>query len=108
MVNISNDDLRLAAMFDPDETSNSQYPTTTQPPSDVKFDTGFGMQAGDVARGFADPGITQPPEHDLRNYRDRWNYPNKTDGQLMSEWDFRSQEQETKGFLTRNPNDRSR
>jgi hypothetical protein len=72
----------------------------------VRF-TGYGGNRDDLERGYIVPTITEDPAYDKRNYVDRWSDPShpyidqlNTDA-VQSDWEFRSRNRESRGFLTR-------
>lgn len=76
-------------------------------PSEVKHYVGFGATAGDIDRGYCDPGIREAPAYDLANYKDRFTQPKSPDednGNRQTDaddWQFRGRATKSKGFFTR-------
>jgi hypothetical protein len=73
----------------------------------VKYMAGFGADVEDLQRGFIAPTIREDPAYDKANYRERSSLPMKTDedfnntGVLDEDWEFRTRNRRSRGFLTR-------
>lgn len=82
--------------------------------SGAKYETGYGCDMADVARGYSAPGVTQDPAYDLANYKDRYSEPKVSDlvgsdsDGVSSDWEFRSRNRRSQGFLTRSRYDTNR
>lgn len=80
-----------------------QYTT----PADVKMFAGYGATEEDLKRGFIEPAITDHPKYDAANYKQRWTIPSQSDldggaqVDVPSDWEFRSKDLVSHGFLTR-------
>ncbi len=78
-----------------------------QPPADVRFFAGYGADVSDLKRGWDVPLITENPAYDLSNYKDRSSLPRQPDvtpgnvEAMADDYEFRSRNRRTKGFLTR-------
>lgn len=72
-----------------------------------KVFTGYGADEADLRRGFIAPAIRELPEYDKANYVDRYSSPKVPDedfgnsGILGADYEFRSKDRVSKGFLTR-------
>jgi len=84
-------------------TSETQFPN---PKGMVHFN-GFGMDDADYARGFCDPEIKELPNYDKANYHQRYSQPKLPDEDqgnrevMEKDFEFRTKDLESKGFLTR-------
>jgi hypothetical protein len=76
-------------------------------PEGLKRFSGFGATEEDLRRGFVDPQITTNPKYDRSNYLDRWTQPKESLQQggahvsVPQDWEFRSKDSVSHGFLTR-------
>lgn len=68
--------------------------------SDIKRFAGFGATTKDLERGYLEPKLPDTPEYDAMNYKSHWATP-KGGYFDEKEYEFRSKDAETKGFLTR-------
>ena len=84
-------------------TSEEQFPN---PEGMIHFN-GFGMNDADYVRGFCDPNVRELPDYDKLNYTNRYTLPRIPDEDQLntqsmeSDFEFRTKELESKGFLTR-------
>jgi hypothetical protein len=76
-------------------------------PSEVRFETGYGADREDLERGFCVPDVGREPAYDKANYEMRSTLPRvssesfgNTDT-MPDDWQFRSRNQRSRGFLTR-------
>ena len=85
------------------QTSDTQFPN---PEGMVHFN-GFGMDDADYARGFCDPEVKELPNYDKANYHNRYSMPRIPDEDqgnrevMEQDFEFRTKDLESKGFLTR-------
>lgn len=76
-------------------------------PADVKMFAGFGADENDLKRGFVDPDIKSDPKYNFVNYKDRWTTPSESLLQggsqvaMPDDYEFRSKDRVSHGFLTR-------
>ena len=76
-------------------------------PRDIVRFTGYAADETDIVRGFCVPGITEDPAYDKENYALRSTLPkvpNEDMGEtdiMTNDWEFRSRNQRSRGFLTR-------
>jgi len=76
-------------------------------PEGVKYMAGFGASVEDLHRGFIEPTIRESPAYDKVNYRERSTQPKVPDegpgnNQVMDDdWEFRTRNRRSRGFLTR-------
>lgn len=68
-------------------------------PADVKMSAGEGASVDDLKRGFKDPDISEKPEYDLDNYKDR--FTQKPARDFQEDYAFRNKDRTTRGLLTR-------
>lgn len=76
------------------------------PPSDVRFEAGFGADVDDLRRGYCVPTIRESPAYDLDNYQNRATlprYPDEDGQETLGEsaMEFRARGERSRGFLTR-------
>ena len=77
------------------------------PPSDVKFDAGYGGSEADLKRGYSEPLITNAPNYQLDSYKDRYSQPMVSDttpgnvDAMRDDFEFHNRNRESKGFLSR-------
>jgi hypothetical protein len=76
-------------------------------PSEVRFFDGYGADKEDLERGYCVPDVGREPAYDKANYEMRSSQPREqsedfgnTDT-VPSDWQFRSRNQRSRGFLTR-------
>jgi hypothetical protein len=86
------------------------YCTSAEPflnPEGVKMFAGFGANEAQLDLGYLDPHVSELPNYDNANYKERYSIPSHPDegpGNHMSlpkDMEFRMKERESKGFLTR-------
>jgi hypothetical protein len=76
-------------------------------PNDVRYMAGFGASVEDLQRGFIDPTIREDPAYDKANYQERSSLPMEPDedfnntGVMDQDWEFRTRNRRSRGFLTR-------
>jgi hypothetical protein len=76
-------------------------------PKGLRRFVGFGADQDDLEQGFITPGIRSDPAYDKANYELRSTVPSRPDegpGNHMSlgaDFEFRTKDMESKGFLTR-------
>lgn len=84
-------------------TSETQF----KDPKGVVHFNGFGMDDADYARGFCDPNVKELPNYDKINYASRYSLPRIPDEDqgnteaMDKDFEFRTKDLESKGFLTR-------
>ena len=78
-----------------------------QAPGDVKYMAGFGASVEDLQRGYIEPTIREDPAYDKANYQERSSLPMEPDedfnntGVMDDDWEFRTRNRRSRGFLTR-------
>ena len=78
-----------------------------QPPSDVRFEAGYGATEEDLHRGYCEPTIREDPAYARQNYESRWEMSKQLDGcepgdgRCMQEMEFRNRNRRSQGFLRR-------
>jgi len=86
------------------------YRTSEEPfrnPSDVRFFDGYGADKEDLERGFCVPDVGREPAYDKANYELRSTQPRTSSeafgntDTMPDDWQFRSRNQRSRGFLTR-------
>jgi hypothetical protein len=76
-------------------------------PRETKYFGGYGVSDDDARRGYIAPDIREDPAYDKVNYSDRSTLPKSPDEDQSSsqamrqDWEFRSRNMRSKGFLTR-------
>lgn len=84
-------------------TSKVQFPN----PEGMKTFSGYGADEADLELGFIRPEVRALPNYDKINYTERWTQPSMPDegpgnhASLSRDFEFRTKELESKGFLIR-------
>lgn len=86
------------------------YAPTAEPyrePAEVKFDGGYGATDEDFRRGYSEVELHEVPAYEFSDYKERWTQPRETfndkgnTDNLSDDWEFRSRNRRSRGFLTR-------
>lgn len=76
-------------------------------PAEVRFATGYGADEADLERGYCAPDVGREPAYDKANYELRSTQPRTSSESfgntdtMPDDWQFRSRNQRSRGFLTR-------
>ena len=112
-----NRDYADKGMFGNYQTRKDQFPN----PAGVKvaygggYDTsivkgqrlGYGVDERDIVLGYVEPVVNEDPAYDKWNYAQRWDEPRHPDedqlnnDRMAKDYEFRSKNRESRGFLTR-------
>ena len=93
-----------------DQGYNGWYTPSEEPfrdPADVKYIAGYGASEEDLRRGYCEADVNRNPAYDKANYEMRSTQPRVSSEQfgntdtMPNDFEFRSRNQRSRGFLTR-------
>lgn len=93
-----------------DQGYNGWYSPSEEPfrdPADVKYFVGYGASEEDLRRGYCQADVNRNPAYDKANYEMRSTQPKVSSEQfgntdtMPNDFEFRSRNQRSRGFLTR-------